>query len=178
MAALRLASPMSDFWRRPYLVSPRPGQFSNPLTAKSGWSLDLRAVSPARETRWLPPCTAGLWKGGRKTRDAQKTQTTEARGSEGTGGTEKSLLPRAHEPFPETAGQGRNGRAGSSPFPSRPPPNVVLFFPAPRWKRVPTPQTFRDGSAPWRRRGEQRWGRGSAGSASGLLPLPLLLVLF
>ena len=31
MAALRLASPMSDFWRRPYLVSPRPGQFSNPL---------------------------------------------------------------------------------------------------------------------------------------------------
>ena len=95
-----------------------------------------------------------------------------------TGGREKSLLPRADEPFPETAEPGRNGRAGSSPSPSRPPPNVVLFFPAQRWKLVPTPQTFRNGSAPWRRRGEQRWERGSAGSASGILPLPLLLVLF
>lgn len=51
MAALRLASPMSDFWGRPYLVSPSPGHFSNTLTARSGWSLDLRAVSPAREAR-------------------------------------------------------------------------------------------------------------------------------
>ena len=94
MAALRLASPMCDFWGRPYLVSPRPGQFSNPLTARSGWSLDLRAVSPAREARWLPPCTVGLWKGGRKTRDSQRTQATEARGSEGLPGLSYLRSPR------------------------------------------------------------------------------------
>lgn len=201
MAALRLASPMSDFWGRPYLVSPRPGQFSNSLTAKSGWSLDLRAVSPAREARWLPPCTVGLWKGGgRKTRGARVRGASRTelftepegwlarphrrawrrRGCGGsgdrgnrTGGTEKSLLPRAPEPVPETAGPGRNGRAGRSPSPSRPPPNVVLFFPAPRWKRAPTLQTFRNGRAPWGRRASRE-----GGEASPVPPLVFFLFLF
>ena len=94
----------------------------------------------------------GVWRDRRQERLAARR----LRGSGGSGNrasrTEKCLLPRAPEPFPKIAGPGRNRRAGSSPSLSRPPPDVVLFLPAPRRRRVPTPQKFRIRELRW-------WGR-------------------
>ena len=197
MAALRLASPMSDFWGRPYLVSPRPGHFSNTLTARSGWSLDLRAVSPVKEARWLPPCTVGLWKRGGKTRGARRTQATEARGSEGLSGPSCLRSPRggwrdrSGEPGgaevaagAETAGtepeepRSLSSRGHLSHFPKLPgrggtaAPETALLRPAPRrtWSFSFQPRTG-SGCPHYKRSGTgARRGGGGASRGRGEVP--------